>query len=86
MGLYAWSNLMEGAGTLHASPWKDTELTLGYRYVAMVEPSDAWQTATLTPVGRDPANEDTALGQEIDAGFKVTPWAPVDVAAARLPF
>lgn len=81
MGLYAWSNLIEGAGLVHASPWEDTEITLGYRYVAMPRPGDAWQTAALAPVGRAAGNEDAALGQELDASFKFTPWAPVDFVA-----
>lgn len=81
MGLYAWSNLIEGAGLVHASPWQDTKVTLGYRYVAMAEPGDAWQTAALAPVGRDPENDEAALGQEIDAGVRITPWAPLEVAA-----
>ncbi len=81
MGLYSWSNLVEGAGIVDASPWADTKVKIGYRYVAMAEPSDAWQTAALAPVGRDPQNEETGLGQEVDVGLEVTPWAPVHIVA-----
>ncbi len=81
MGLYAWSNLIEGAGLVHLSPLENTEMTLGYRYVAMAEPSDAWQTATLAPVGRDPDNTDALLGHELDLGLVIKPWAPVDIVA-----
>ena len=81
MGLYAWSNLEEGAGLVHATPWEDTMVTLGYRYVAMAEPTDAWQTAALAPVGRAPDNEEAALGQEIDAGIRLKPWSPLEISA-----
>ena len=81
MGLYAWSNIIEGAGTLELTPMEDAHLTLGYRYVSLVEPTDTWQTAALLPVGRDLNNTSTALGQELDASIAIEPWAPVRVVA-----
>jgi hypothetical protein len=81
MGLYAWSNLVEAAGLVHLSPLENTTLTFSYRYVAMAEPSDAWQTAALTPVGHAPDNDEASLGQELDASIEIKPWAPIGVVA-----
>lgn len=81
MGLYAWSNVIEGAGLVRFTPLAEARVTLGWRYVALAEPSDSWRTAALVPIGRDGQNTNRNLGQEIDAGIDYSPWAPLRIAA-----
>lgn len=80
MGLYAWSNVMEAAGLLRFTPIAESRVTLGYRYVALAEPSDTWATASSISVGRDAANTSRTLGHEVDAGAEYSPWAPLKIA------
>jgi hypothetical protein len=81
MGLYAWSNLIEGAGWVDLSFWHESKVTVAYRYVGLAEPTDGWQTAALVPIGSDPSNAERTLGHELDASLALSPWAPVAVVA-----
>jgi hypothetical protein len=81
MGLFTWSNTIEGAGLVYLSPVEDSEITLGYHYVALAEPADHWQTAALTTIGKAPENTDRFLGHELDASLKINPWAPFSILA-----
>lgn len=77
MGLYAWSNVIEGAGWLGFTPFRESKLTLGYRYVALAQPGDAWQSSSLVRIGANASNESRFLGHELDAGFVWSPWEPL---------
>ena len=81
MGILAWSNAIQGAGSVSISPSDDTLLILGYRYLALAEPDDMWRSASLVPVGSLPGNNDSLIGHELDARIEAAPWAPVDIVA-----
>jgi len=81
MGLYAWSNVIEAAAQLRMTPLDEVRVTLGWRYVAMAEPSDWWRTAALVPIGRSGENTNRNLGQEVDATIGYTPWEPLRIVA-----
>jgi hypothetical protein len=81
MGMYAWSNIIEGAGYLKLVPMRESQLLLGYRHVALARPSDDWHTSDLVYVGRDPNNTSRTLGNELDVVFGYSPWAPLNVSA-----
>jgi hypothetical protein len=80
MGLYAWSNLIEGGGDLSLQPTEEVTLRAGYRYVALAQPGGRWSNAILVPVGSAPENGSRALGHEIDASVGWTPWDGVRVS------
>lgn len=79
MGLYAWSNIIEGAGFFKLTPFRESRLMLGYRYLALARPDDRWQTSELTYIGNDLKNGSRTLGHELDFAFGYTPWAPLTV-------
>ena len=81
MGLYAWSNVIEGAGWLRFVPFRESQLLLGYRYVALARPSDTWTSASLVRIGTLEDNTSRHLGHEIDAGFRWSPWGPLALGA-----
>ncbi len=79
MNLYAWSNVMEAAGTLRLNPLRDGQVLLAYRYVALAEPGDAWQSAALLRIGSAASNTSRTLGHELDFAFRYSPWTPVAI-------
>lgn len=81
MGLYAWSNILDAAFTVSATPTDETRVTLGYRYLRLAEPGGAWFSANLAPVGQNPSNTAAFLGHEIDAAVSVTPLEPLTIRA-----
>ncbi|HNS98730.1 MAG TPA: alginate export family protein [Polyangiaceae bacterium] len=81
MGLVAWSNVIDVGATATLSPHDDAQLVFGYRYLAMAEPSDGWQTADMVFVGEAPNNDESFLGHELDARMRLSPWGPLDVEA-----
>jgi hypothetical protein len=81
MGLFAWSNLMFVGGDVTVQPIDELRFKAGYHYAALAQPGGRWTDAALTPIGASPANTSRALGHEIDASFKITPWKPFEVDA-----
>jgi hypothetical protein len=73
MGLYCWSNILDAAFTVTATPTDEVRVTLGYRYLALAEPSGTWFSAALAPVGQNVNNTASFLGHEIDAAISVSP-------------
>jgi hypothetical protein len=74
MGLYAWSNVVEGGGYVGARPTESLTLRAGYRFAALASPTDRWTTSALVPVGAAPSNGARTLGHEIDATLGWEPW------------
>jgi hypothetical protein len=81
MGVYAWSNVIEGAGYLKFTPMREGQLLLGYRYVAMAQPKDDWRSSELVLIGRDTTNGSRFLGHELDVSLRYDPWAPLRLCA-----
>lgn len=77
MDLYAWSNLIEGGGSVSAKPHEIVLAEIGYTFVGLAEPGDRWSTANLVPVGADPSNDSSILGHEVDTMIEVRPWDPL---------
>jgi hypothetical protein len=73
MGLYCWSNILDGALTVTAAPTDEIRVMLGYHYLALAEPGGTWFSASLAPVGQNAANTAAFLGHEIDAAVSVSP-------------
>ncbi|HEX9295794.1 MAG TPA: alginate export family protein [Polyangiaceae bacterium] len=73
MGLYAWSNIVDGAATVTSSPSDDVSVAIGYRYIRLADPKGPWFTASLAPVGQNIANEASFLGHELDASVSYAP-------------
>jgi hypothetical protein len=73
MGLYCWSNILDAAFTVTATPTDEVRITLGYRYLALAEPGGTWFSAALAPVGQNVNNTASFLGHEIDAAISVSP-------------
>lgn len=80
MGLYAWSNIIEGAAFVRASPLRESTVTVGYRHVALAQPADEWQASNLLRIGKAVENTARTLGNEIDLGLAYSPWAPLELA------
>jgi hypothetical protein len=81
MGLYAWSNVIDGAGTISAVPTDTLTLVADYRYVRLANPRGAWYSAELLPVAQDPGNDAAGLGHEIDMQVDYAPWPALRVTA-----
>jgi hypothetical protein len=77
MDLFAWSNEEEASGRVAIVPWTDAAAAVEYRYVQLAQPGAAWRTAYLTTIGSDARNTSAALGHEIDASLRWSPWAPL---------
>ena len=76
MGLYAWSNIIEGAFTVRSAPTDDLMITLGYRHVRLADSRGAWFSASLFPIGQNSANGAAFLGHELDTAIT---YSPLDV-------
>lgn len=77
MGLYGWSNIIEGAATVEVRPMDELSLLAGYTLAALAQPSGRWVTSRLVPVGAAPDNTSRLLGHEVDAIVSLTPWDPL---------
>lgn len=80
MGLYAWSNVIEGGGGVSASPFEPLTVSAGYTFVGLASPTGRWVTARLLPVGAASDNESRTLGHEIDLSLALQPWEPLRLA------
>jgi hypothetical protein len=78
MGLYAWTNVIDAALAVVLAPSEDFTAAVDYRHVRLADARGAWFAASLAPVGQNPNNDSTLLGNEIDA--EVT-YAPLDALA-----
>jgi alginate export protein len=81
MGLYAWSNVVDGSLNATLAPIDDVTLALGYRYVRLADEHGAWFAASLLPVGQNTRNDDPFLGHEIDAAITYSPLEALLVTA-----
>jgi hypothetical protein len=79
MGLWAWSNVIEGGGTIGIRPIEELGFVAGYRYAALAQPNGRWSSASLVPIGASTTNGARALGHEIDGAFKITPWHALSI-------
>ncbi len=77
MDLYAWSNLIEGAGSFGARPRDDLDLSARYAFAGLAQPNDRWSSGGLVAVGADPNNTSHVLGHEVDARIAYEPWRGV---------
>jgi hypothetical protein len=75
MDVFAWSNEEEVNARAVAVPWTDAIAAVEYRYVQLAQPGGAWRTAYLTTIGIDAQNTSRALGHEVDASLRWSPWA-----------
>ncbi|MBM4374398.1 MAG: alginate export family protein [Deltaproteobacteria bacterium] len=73
MDLVAWSNLIEGAGSLGARPFSGFDVGARYAFLGLAEPGDRWTTAGMLPVGADPTNTSHMLGHEVDVRVAYSP-------------
>jgi hypothetical protein len=78
MGLYAWTNVLDAAFAVVMAPAEDFTFALDYRHVRLADAKGPWFAASLAPVGQNPSNDSTLLGNELDA--EVT-YAPLDALA-----
>jgi hypothetical protein len=79
MELFAWSNEAEANARAAIVPWTDGVLAVEYRYARLAQPGAAWRSAYLTTIGTAPGNDRAALGQEIDAMVRWSPWEPLSL-------
>ena len=80
MSLVAWSNLIFGGGSVSVRPLDELVLQAGYHYAALAEPGGRWSSAALYPDRRRPdGNTARALGHEVDAAIRITPWKPFEI-------
>jgi hypothetical protein len=79
MSVVAWSNVILGGGSLGARPSEEVGVLAGYRYAALAEPGGRWSSAALYPIGAAPSNTARALGHEVDAAVRVTPWKGIEI-------
>jgi hypothetical protein len=78
MGLYAWTNVLDAALAVLLAPSDDFTVALDYRHVRLADARGAWFAASLAPVGQNPSNDSTLLGNELDAAVT---YAPLDALA-----
>ena len=81
MGLWGWSNLLEGGGSVEVKPAEVVTLLASYRYAELAEAQDRWTAGALSPVGAAPRNRSKTLGHEIEATLSYAPWPVLDVVA-----
>ena len=73
MGLYAWTNVLDAAFAVTVAPTEEITVALDFRHVRLAEARGAWFAASLAPIGQNPNNDSTLLGNEIDAAVTYTP-------------
>ena len=71
MGLYAWSNIIEGAFTVRSAPTDELMITLGYRHVRLADSRGAWFSASLSRSGRTARTARRFWGTSLDAAHHV---------------
>jgi len=81
MDLVAWSNLIEGAGSVGARPHAMLDASVRYAVLGLADPRDRWSTSNMLPVGADPANTSRLLGHEVDVRIAFEPRKDVIVDA-----
>lgn len=79
MSVVSWSNIILGGASLGVRPSEEVGLLAGYRYAALAEPGDRWSNAALYPIGAAPKNTARALGHEVDAAVRITPWRAFEI-------
>jgi hypothetical protein len=79
MDLFAWSNEAEASARFAIAPWTDAAAAVEYRYALLAQAAGAWRAAYLETVGVAPSNADPALGHEIDASLRWSPWVAVEL-------
>jgi hypothetical protein len=63
------------------APWTDAVASVEYRYAQLARPGDAWISSYLETIGRAIGNARSALGNEIDATLRWSPWVPFELQA-----
>jgi len=81
MDVFAWSNIIEGSARVSIEPWTDAVAAVEYRYAQLAQAGGAWRTDYLVTIAPASGNTQAALGQEIDATIRWSPWAPLELAA-----
>jgi hypothetical protein len=81
MDVFAWSNIIEGSARVSIEPWTDAVAAVEYRYAQLAQAGGAWRTDYLVTMAPASGNTQAALGQEIDATLRWSPWAPLELAA-----
>lgn len=80
MGLYAWTNLIEGGAAVTVHLTDELRVDGGYRFAGLAEPSGRWTTSALQVVGAASHNQSHVLGHEIDAAAR---WQVTDGLGLR---
>jgi hypothetical protein len=86
MGLYGWSNILEGGGGLSAKPLEELNLKAGYRFAALAS-DGPWITSSAIVAGGSNSGPgglgfaSGVLGHEIDFAASLTPWDSVEFKA-----
>ena len=75
MGLFAWSNTMQGSARVSVVPWTEGRLAVEYRYVRFAEHGQ-WLDSYLNRVADAFGNEE---GHEIDAWASWRPWPVLEL-------
>jgi hypothetical protein len=73
MGLYAWSNLIEGGADVGVRPFDGASARLAYRLALLAEPTGRWTSADLAPLG-DGLDAGRTLGHEVDVTLSYARW------------
>jgi hypothetical protein len=81
MGLYAWTNVLDAALAVVATPAEDFTFAMDYRHVRLADAHGAWFAASLAAVGQSSSNDSTLLGNEVDAEVTYTPIDALAVTA-----
>jgi Alginate export len=81
MRLWAWSNMIEGGGSVGCRPLDEVALFVTYAYAALADPADRWTSGSMTVVGALANNKHGGLGHEIDAALRFTPWPMLEAEA-----
>jgi hypothetical protein len=69
MGLYTWSNLVEGALCASIVPFDGARVRAGYHYVRLANAGGPWYAASLTLIGQDDTRASGMLGHEVDGAI-----------------
>jgi hypothetical protein len=69
MGLYAWSNIVEGALTAGIAPFDDARVRAGYHNVRLANAGAPWYAASLALIGQDETRTNATLGHEVETAI-----------------